>query len=378
MEVLLVGDVLNGHSGTTKLLLYFAKSLEAQGVKAKLIFFGETQDSDNIKDEFGSFDYVILKNRFLDFIEFPLRLYIYKTHSSFNGEDVPSIILQLFMLRKIRTMKFEPDHIIFLNHWASFACILCPVNKENALFLHEAPIFTDFNLIARVFLRLYIKILLQKVTPISTTKSTMTRTLALYGIKTEIMSMVHFEDFPLTLKENIVLLDSRWTDGRDPLFTIELSKALGDYPIIMHGFFPDKNIEMNMKETIQRSKLKVSIISGLTEGELSKLYDRVKVVVRWHANQEAGPGAAVVVGISHNCVPIVDEELGSAEIIRNNVSKELVVKKDASEFAKKISKLFVDQDFYSSILEKLREFKEDNSWTVFTRNLISELRNKND
>ena len=120
------------------------------------------------------------------------------------------------------------------------------------------------------------------------------------------------------------------------------------------------------------------MISGLSEDKLHELYDRAKVVVRWSAYHEVGNSFAVTQGISHNCVPIIDENLGSADLISENVSRDLVVKRDAAQFADRIVRIFEDSVYYKQVMEELEIFKKKNTWDVFVTNLINETSEVND
>lgn len=378
MRILLVGDILNGHSGSPKILKYIARALQKERVEVKLIFFGETKDSSNIKQELNGLDCVIWKNKILHLLESPLRFYINKTHTSFKEEDVTSILGQFNLWRWIRGMGFQPDNVIYLNLWSSFGSLIAPTNKKNAVFLHETPLFEDFNPIVKFILRLSLRILMKKLTTLSTTERVRESTQNLYGLPVQLASVLHFDDFQPIRKEDFVLLDSRWSYERDPYFVIDLAKELGNYPIVMHGFFPDRAIEMDLKMKVQEKKLNVKIIGGLTETELSNLYDMAKVIVRWHANVEEGPSASVIQGISHNCIPVVTRNLGSAEVIGENISNEIVVEKDAKEIASVVSKLLTEDVLYSEVLKRLIEYKRKNSWTTFSKELISKLGDDND
>ena len=173
MRILLIGDVLNGHSGSPKVLLNVARSFKMQGHEVKLVFFGESDDSDNIKPRFQDFDYIIWKSRLLSRMESPLSVYISKSHSDFKKDDVGGVLLQFFIWYKIRRMKFKPDIILYLNLWSSFSAMISPINKNNVVLLHEAPIFEEFNPLIRKILRLYAKVLMKKLTTLSITESIM-------------------------------------------------------------------------------------------------------------------------------------------------------------------------------------------------------------
>ena len=373
MRILLIGDVLNGHSGSPKVLLNVARSFKMQGHEVKLVFFGESDDSDNIKPRFQDFDYIIWKSRLLSRMESPLSVYISKSHSDFKKDDVGGVLLQFFIWYKIRRMKFKPDIILYLNLWSSFSAMISPINKNNVVLLHEAPIFEEFNPLIRKILRLYAKVLMKKLTTLSITESIMKSTNSFYKVDTGKISIIHFEDFPSKGKEDFVLLDTRWTYERDPFFAIELSKKMRHYPIVMHGFFPNKSLENEVKKTITQLKLDIRVLSGLSDIDLSNLYDSAKVVVRWHANHEEGPSITVLDAISHNCIPVIDEKLTSAVDVKHNISPDLIVNKSPDEFARVILRVFEDKVFYLDVFEKLREFKKRNTWLTFTDELILNL-----
>ena len=372
MKILLIGEVLNGHNGTTKVLLSIARAFIHQENEVKLLFFGESEDSSNIKTIMKDLDYSVLNHTILSNLEVPIKLYFLKSHPDFKLDDLPSFFLQFLLFKKLKILKFNPDYTIYVSLFASFSLIISGINKRSVVFLHESPGFDDFGFLTRSILKMYTKAILRKSSVYAASERAKRGTFDIFGISTKTISTVSFEDKKLSEKEDFVLLDTRWTTERDPFFVIEVAKLLREFPVIMHGYFPDPKVQGLLNSKIEELQLRVRIVSGLAENKLSELYDKAKVVVRWSAYHEVGNSFAITQGISHNCIPIIDENLGSADLIRENVSDDLVVKKDASQFADRIIRIFEDNSYYLQILEKLEIFKKKNTWEVFVRNLIEE------
>mgnify|MGYP001772498328 FL=1 len=147
-------------------------------------------------------------------------------------------------------------------------------------------------------------------------------------------------------REKIVLTVSLWDKGRRPEIYGEIAKRIKG-KLIMAGAWADK-------EAIEEFKAKypeVIVTGPLPESELQKLYDKASVLVRFGFH-EKGPGMGVLEAMASGMPVIVNDQLGSKELIKDNG----FVVKDEIEAAERINEILED--------DKLRKEFSLNSWEI--------------
>lgn len=371
MKVLIVIDVLNGHNGTFKIMRNIAYGFSKHNY-VKILFFGKTKDYENALPLLMGFDYNIITNKFISKFENTIKNIILKGHENIKLDDVPLFSVQFFLSKYLKKMDFEPDLVIFSNYFSSLSLITSSSVKSIVL-LHEAPLFDDFNILLRKFVHIYLRIISKRTTFLSISSGITTKTMDKFNFKVVTKPPIGFIDYNFIDKEKFILLDTRWTEDRDPLFVIKIAEHIKNIKIKMHGIFTNEKIREDLLKLIVLNDLNIQLISGDSDDDLQYLYQKAPIVLRWSAFHESGNPLSIFNAVSNNCIPVVDKSLGQALFISQNISSDLVVEKNGSEIATVIKKIFDDQDYYKDLLSRVIECKKRYTWEKYAEELINEI-----
>lgn len=374
MDILIVADVLNGHNGTFKIITNIAHGFKEKH-KIKLIFYGKSDDYKNVADLISDIDYeILMPTGILAFIEKQVKSIITKKHSNFKTEDIPSIFAQFSLYKYLRKINFFPDIIIFTNVFSSFSLLKKNKFTKNMVILHEAPVFDDFNIIFRTALHKYLDVLNRKSLFVSISELTTEKTEKYYNYKIitrpPIGFISHGENYK---KEKYILLDTRWTLNRDPMFIAKIAPMINNVKIIMHGIILDKSLKNELINTIRKNQYNIEIIYNDDSSHLATLYEKALIVLRWNGVNETGNSVAFLDAISYDCIPIIDKTMGVSQFISDNISSDLVVNKDEHEIAYVINRLIAEQNYYDVMLSRVKECKGRFSWEQYSENLIKDI-----
>ncbi|AOL17854.1 glycosyl transferase [Sulfolobus sp. A20] len=250
-----------------------------------------------------------------------------------------------------------------------FAGIMGYLNKvfrgqDYALYLHET------NLRAKgvkwYFPRLLDREVMSKAKVVFTNSKENQKVLAEYGFSSVVVYPGCYPRDGKKEREPIVLAVSMWDKGRFPEWYGEVAKRLKRGKLIMAGSWAVKE----EKERFKKEYPQVAVTGRLSEEKLQELYDRASIVLRFGFN-ELGPGMGIIEGICNGLIPIVNEGLGSKELIVNDVNGYVV--KDYEEAAEKINYLFENDDRLNKMREELRSLADDLSWDNHARKIREEL-----
>ena len=370
MKILVIEDVLNGHNGSFKIMRNIAYGFKKNN-DVKIIYFGKSKDYKNVLPLLDGFDYHILFNKYISFLESTIKKIILKKHKNFKIDDLPSFFLEFYLFRYLKKINFSPDFIIFSNPLSSLVLIFSSKYKS-IIYLHEAPLFDDFNYVLRKFMYIYLNILNKRSTYISISMGTTSKVNKNFLFKIVTKPPIAFLDGDnYCNKEKFILLDTRWTATRKPLFILEIAQLMKNVKIIMHGVFSDNEIKNELNIIIKKNKYNIELISNDTTEELIDLYKKAMIVMRWSGLNETGNSLSIIDAISYNCIPVIDKNLGIANFIKDNISPYLVVNGNAEEFTKIALKLLNENDFYKEILNNVIKCKKNYSWEKYANNLLS-------
>ncbi|EWG06388.1 MAG: glycosyltransferase [Candidatus Aramenus sulfurataquae] len=167
-------------------------------------------------------------------------------------------------------------------------------------------------------------------------------------------------------RKPIVLAVSMWDKGRLPCWYGEVAKRLRKGKLIMAGSWAVKE-EM---ERFQREYPEVEVTGRLTEEELNELYSQASIILRFGFN-ELGPGMGVIEGICNGLIPVVNDGIGSKELITNDVNGYVV--KDFEEAAEKINYLLENQERLNKMRGELISLSKELSWDNHAKKVREEL-----
>ena len=112
--------------------------------------------------------------------------------------------------------------------------------------------------------------------------------------------------------------------------------------------------------------------SQISQEELNALYEKCMILIRWSGLNERGNSASVMHAISYECIPIVDLNLGEIpDLLKKEVSPEIVVERKGTEFANIVNKIFNDENKYTELIGKIRILKSKYTWKDYSMKLLS-------
>jgi len=137
----------------------------------------------------------------------------------------------------------------------------------------------------------------------------------------------------LPSKEDLVLADSRWVKEREPLRIVTIAERLPNARIIMIGRIPDPKLKDELRRQLESRGLidRVQLSPPLREEEITDLYLRARVVLRWvRPGMEDGFTWSLVNAVSAGCVPVMSDGIGGSRHLAGEVSPDLVQSSDES------------------------------------------------
>ncbi|MEM3828769.1 MAG: glycosyltransferase [Conexivisphaerales archaeon] len=192
--------------------------------------------------------------------------------------------------------------------------------------------------------------------------------------KIRVIPPIAFENLSsINNKEKSIILDTRWTQDREPLFLLGIMEKLKNVKFYMCGSFPNESLEGEFITELKRMSLDKTceLHLGVSGEEMNMLYDRSMILMRWSGLSEKGNSVAVMDSISHECIPIVDANLGEMpDIIKKEISPILVVERREEAFAEVAIKILENEELYNRLREKIKELKIKMSWKSYSESLL--------
>ncbi len=381
-RIVVILDSLSGHNGTSKLAIKLFEALRALKHDVSVLALRKTIDWKNLLSELKDAKPEFVGSRISDFISFLIEAPLIKLRmkGSFDLDDRVNIFGLLFN-RTLKNKLYGADIVIFMNIWASFSLLLlsgCRI-RYTVTYFHESysPFPWPYKTVLDALLK---KTVRNSSTLISVTEET--RKALLYENNIVTFTLEQAVDLKEVVhnKDDYILADTRWTKERNPFFLIEIAKFLPNFKIIMCGKFGSEELKSNFTKSIIDNRLDNQIViqNNLEEDELNSLYKHAFCYVRWgglvpHGEKlaERGPSFGVYQAISNGCIPIISNNLGSAEVIKMQISQEIVVPLVAFNFAQIILKLFNEREFFDEIFGRLLKFRKNNTWEKYAKRLLN-------
>ncbi|BCU67939.1 glycosyl transferase [Sulfolobales archaeon HS-7] len=147
-------------------------------------------------------------------------------------------------------------------------------------------------------------------------------------------------------REKIALTVSVWDSGRRPEIYGEISRKIKG-KLVMAGYW-------TRQDTLTEFTKKyggVTVTGPIPESELRELYDKAAVLIRFGFN-EKGPGMGVLEAMGAGMPVVVNDGLGSKELIKDNG----YVVRDWEEAVDRVNEILED--------ENLRREMSKNSWEI--------------
>ncbi|QXJ34952.1 glycosyltransferase family 4 protein [Saccharolobus shibatae] len=217
--------------------------------------------------------------------------------------------------------------------------------EDYAVYIHETSL--DSKGIKWALPRIMERKILEKSKLIVTNSKWNREILASKGFNAEVVYPGCYPKEKINLeRQKIVLAVSVWDSGRRPEIYGEISKKIKG-KLVMAGYWTRQD---TLNEFMRKYK-DVIITGPISESKLQELYDNASVLIRFGFN-EKGPGMGVLEAMGVGMPVIVNEGLGSKELIKDNG----YVVKDWEEAVDRINEILED--------ESLRRKMSINSWEI--------------
>jgi len=195
-----------------------------------------------------------------------------------------------------------------------------------------------------------------------------------HGIAAEVNypGMDRISSPPRSARQNYLIAVSFWDYGRRPEDYLRVIEAVGGYKLLIVGNWRVKGAEEAFSRKIKEMKLeeRVDVMKGVPENRLSQLYDQSAFLLRFGYG-EYGLATAVIEAIQHTLPVIINDELGTSDLIRESGGG-LVVKgvdpKAISEFLERM-----DDGEYAKLQGGLGQLQKKYSWENHAKKLVEPL-----
>lgn len=368
---------LSAHSGTSKVATELVRGLRAAGCDVSTHAFSTTSDVALLG---GSEDLPppnSRRSRVTRTLSTAFQLPLIRTvwRDGFAPEDAVdfwgAITDSGFVLKARRAQL-----VVFMNYWAAlprFRLETTP-RPRTVVYFHELPSYAEVPPGVRGFLRGLVRGLASRCDCIvSVSPRIQAGVRNELGLESQVLYHGIRSISTQWAKEGFVLLDTRWTDSRQPLFALDVAAAVPETRFVMAGHFPSPSVRAGVEREIRDRGIgdRITIRTGLTETQLTELYGRARWYLRWSAvGGEAGPSVGMFDAIAGRSVPIVDEGMGGADFLRTNQLGGLVVRRDPTEFASRLRFFQEKPEQYTRILERIELVRQANSWPAYGLRLL--------
>lgn len=297
---------------------------EARYTKSKLFIYRDAGGNYDLK----GIDYEILrKNGEKGFLT-PLFTYLTSLYASHRGKDA-TIDLDL-ILKAIRKIK---GFTLFHDQFAGITGYLRKIfyDEDYAIYLHETSL--TIGGLKYLLPREMERKILNHSKVIITNSYWNKQVLEEKGYSSEVIYPGCYPANKISeTREKIVLSVSTWDSGRKPELYGEIAKHIKG-KFIIAGSWARKD---TMNDFIAKYGKYVEVTGKISEEKLIQLYTRASVLVRFGFN-ERGPGLGVLEAMGYGVPVVVNEGLGSKELIKQGENGYIV--KDENEAIDRINQI---------------------------------------
>jgi len=181
--------------------------------------------------------------------------------------------------------------------------------------------------------------------------------------------MDKISEAPYSQKENLLISVSFWDFGRRPWDYVELMKNVEDYKLLMVGNWRLRSAKENFLEKLKEEKVKEKVIlkEGVSESELYSLYEKSKFGIRFSYG-EYGSSMLTIEAIQHTLPLIINDDLGTAKMIKENDAGYVVHEINYSEIKEFLNK--IDQSKYQDLQNNIKKLQQKYSWLNHAKKLV--------
>jgi len=244
-------------------------------------------------------------------------------------------------------------------------------NIPYSVFIHEKVVTISFPFLGKFVNDLERKVLTKASKVFAVTEKVKETIYQKHGITAEVNypGMDKISEAPYSKKENLLISVSFWDFGRRPWDYVELMKNVEDYKLLMVGNWRLRSAKENFLEKLKEEKMddKVILKEGVSESELHSLYEKSKFGIRFGYG-EYGPSMLTIEAIQHTLPLIINDELGTAKMIKENGAGYVVHEINYSEIKEFLNK--IDQNKYQDLQRNIKNLQQKYSWLNHAKKLV--------
>ena len=265
------------------------------------------------------------------------------------------------------------EYLICHDQFAGIGCYQAhrKLGLPYSVFIHEKVVKFSKPVIGKVVNDLERKVLANAKRVFAVTEKVAKTVYEKHGIEavTNYPGMDKVSDRPFSEREDMLLSVSFWDLGRRPWDYLDVIEKVDGYKLILAGNWRVKTAKEKFLGMVKERKLedRVELREGLSEGELSELYSRSRFFIRFGFG-EFGLATSVVEAIQHTTPLIINDELGTADLVRGH-GLGLVIRWPDVESIKEFMHRTTERE-YAEIQARIREIQKLYSWESHSRKLV--------
>jgi glycosyltransferase involved in cell wall biosynthesis len=342
--------------GVSNFAFRLAECLRIAGFNSELVFLRDASNSVNASATGFPYSFFLAGKRARASRALGTPVIRLLLHDAYNLDNAPDPVLWA-LAPALGRWGGRYDLTIFADEsFSLFSVVANAITKLNyAVVAHEGPPPTP-NLLAGPQKRL----LLQAKVVLSS--SPLARSILEERLRREVRLIIMTKPAPdpKIERDPYFLLDTRWTEARNPSLILNLLQGapLARF-VVVGGFFPSRLQEV-LRHSIEMAGFsdRIEFISRPTEALLLELYANARAFVRWPAITptaiETGVGWGVIRAVEAGCPVIIDERMGFAPLVKE-YGAGLSVPGNAEAFSKAIRSVSGDDDLASSLSKNATE-----------------------
>lgn len=380
MNVLIVKDSLSASAGTTKFAISLARGFTQLGHSTKLIFLHESPTGRLIEPSLAGLNWTIVSSgatyAVSSAMQYPFTGLFFR--SAFSSDDHVDFLRGIASRQLAKTVE-RSDLVIAANIWSATCLLLHHENPRvrRVVYFHEPPRFDGLPAAFVFGMRTYLKELIRAgVRFVCLTDPLMSELSDWLKRSSFVMTNGYSLGPVFRAKEDFVLVDSRWTEQRNPTFILKIASRLRGTRFVVAGRFATDQLRqrfMNERED-QGLTSSVAMVENLTEYSLLRLYSHALCYVRWGILRgELGNPTGIGQAISSGCIPIVSRDLAIAPVLSDGISDDVVVDSEPGAFAQRILELQSNPELRARLVEAVVRYRDSHSWKNYCQELLSNL-----
>ncbi|BDC17391.1 glycosyltransferase family 4 protein [Acidianus sp. HS-5] len=356
-------------AGAQRIAINEYKWLKKLGHDPKIIFLRATKTK-GYEELLKDVDYRVI--RYGNGILTPLFYLPTKLFSPDRGIESTIDLDLILKLPKI-IKEEEANYLICHDQFAGIGChqAYIKLGVPYSVFIHEKLVNYSKPILGNIINNLERKVLSNAKRVFAVTDKVARTVYEKHKIKAipNYPGMDKISETPFSRRENVLLAVSFWDYGRRPWDYLEVIKNIDNYKLLIVGNWRVKEAKENTIRRIKEENLdeKIELMEGVPETKLNELYDRSKFVIRF-GYSEYGLATAIIESIQHTTPVIINDELGTAELVNKYKLGLVIHGLNYNEIKNFVNK--VNEEEYTNLQKNINIVQKEYSWENHTKKII--------